>query len=69
MSMGPEYGTEKYKNQVETIKKFLNSVKDMGEHVVQETLVMFMIDTSYSRAAICQAEKEFKKEQLQQTNS
>ena len=60
--MGPEYGTQEYKNQVETIKKFLQETKDIKESEIQQILMMFILDTSYSRAAICQAEKEFKKE-------
>lgn len=63
MTMGPEYGTEVYKNQVDTIKKQLSFwvIEDKGFSVGQ-VIMMFILDISYSRAAICQAEKEWKKE-------
>jgi len=61
--MGPEYGTEAYKNQVDTIKKQLTAlVKEDKILSINQLIMMFILDTNYSRAAICQAEKEWKKE-------
>lgn len=63
----PEYGTEEYKNQVETIKMRLDDVKDLIEKdqkLIGQVLMMFIFDMEYHRAAICQAEKEWKRDNL-----
>lgn len=60
--MGPMPGTPEYLNQVATIKARIIDVADLGESAIQKVLFMFICDTSYSRAAICQAEKEAKHE-------
>lgn len=54
--MGPEYGTEKYKSQVDTIVCGLGSVP-MYKDELSSFLMMYILDESFSRAAICEAEK------------
>lgn len=50
------------KNQIKTIKTVLkNSVEK--EEDIPKVLMMFIVDMSFERAAICQAEKEFRQEQ------
>lgn len=51
--MGPEFGTEKYENQVRIIKKKLDDCKDMIKKNIrmrERVLVMYVLDTSFSRA-------------------
>lgn len=63
--IGPEYGTPEYQNQIKIIKMRLSDVKDMifaDKGAINHVLLMFILDHEYSRAAICQAEKEWKKE-------
>ena len=60
--MGPKQGTDEYKNQVETIKGFVSRVWSLGKDAVNSALLIFVLDTSYSRAAICQAESEVRRE-------
>ena len=59
--MGPEYGTEKYYDQVDRVKKFLSSVE---EENIESALMLFILDPKFSRSAICQAEKEVRKERF-----
>lgn len=57
----PKWGTERYKRQVETIcKQFLTSA--LEEAHLAQFLMMFILDMSYNRAAICEAEKKIRKE-------
>jgi hypothetical protein len=65
--MGPAYGTEEYLNQVKTIIARIEDVADLGEKAIQQTVFMFISDSSYSRAAICQAEKEARRNNVVHT--
>ena len=60
MSMGPAYGTEKYKQQVVTIT---TALRDVPLVLLPQALMLYITDTSYSRAAICEAEKILKNKQ------
>lgn len=54
-----------YKEQVETIKLRLSDVEDLvrkDPKVIEKVLIMFILDPSYDRSAICLAEKEWKKD-------
>ncbi len=60
-TMGPEYGTDAYKQQVETIRTVIGgAAADMKE--AERMSMLYIMDTSFSRAAICQALKEVKTE-------
>lgn len=67
MTWGPAFGTDEYKEQVETIKMRIEDVFDLGESAIQKTLMMFLMDTSYSRAAISHAEKEWRRNKVQKS--
>lgn len=57
----PKWGTDEYLSQVDTIyTQFMTSPLE-EEHLAQ-FLVMFIQDTSYNRAAICEAENKIRKE-------
>lgn len=58
MSMGPTWGTPECKEQVETITTALQSVP---LNLLPTALMMYILDTSYSRPAICEAEKILRK--------
>jgi hypothetical protein len=55
---GPVYGTKEYLDQVATIKARILDVADLGKAAIDQVMMIFIVDDSYSRAAICQAEKE-----------
>lgn len=57
MSMGPEYGTPEYKQQVEMIVAQLKDV-EMRPDELPQFLSLYIFDTSIARAAICEAEKK-----------
>jgi len=57
--MGPRVGTSEYKEQVVTIVTALGQVP-MEPQELPMFLMMYITDRTYSRAAICQAEKEIK---------
>jgi len=61
MPMGPEWGTPECQEQVDEIVKFLGSRDDLSEKDIDMALMMFVMDTSYSRAAISHARKEILK--------
>lgn len=56
--MGPEWGTPEYQDQVDQIVKFLGDRDDLTEEEVDLGLMMYVMDTSFARGAICQARKE-----------
>ncbi len=58
--MGPEHGTPKYKKQVKEIVGHWNRC-DFEEDEITSFLMMFIMDKSYARAAICEAENKIKK--------
>ena len=58
--MGPAFGTDEYKQQVEQIVQALSSVPmEPGE--LSGFLMLYILDESFSRAAICEAEKLIKR--------
>lgn len=57
----PEYGSQEYKNQVETIFKII-STTDCIIDELPRFLLPFIMDMEYHRAAICEAEKRLKRE-------
>lgn len=60
-SSQPEWGTERYKRQVDTIYTQFTTSSLEQEHL-SSFLMMFIMDKSYNRAAICEAEKKILKE-------
>lgn len=55
----PEYGTEEYKKQVDEIYSILLNA-DITENELSGALVLWILDLRYSRAAICEAEHNYK---------
>jgi len=63
--MGPDYGTEQWNVQVAIIKSRISAVKNEisdGNDILNQVLMMFITDSTYSRSAICHAEKEWRKQ-------
>lgn len=58
--MGPEYGTPKYKEQVERITVAIGQ-PHLNMKEVDQLLMMYILDTDYSRAAISEARKKIEK--------
>jgi hypothetical protein len=58
MAMGPEHGTQAYRDQVETIS---TALKYVPHEMLGDALMLYVLDTSFSRAAICEAEKVLRK--------
>jgi len=58
----PEPGTERYKEQVERILKLLRGAKAKTQDEVERLLMLYILDMSYARPAICEAETIYRKE-------
>lgn len=58
--MRPEYGTDGYKEQINTITTALRDVP-MEESELPSFLMLYIMDRSFSRAAICEAEKNIRR--------
>lgn len=67
--MGPAFGTEAYNGQVETIVTAIGEVADLTAEEFPKFLMMYITDTSFSRAAICEAENRLRKIIAARTNT
>lgn len=66
--MGPDYGSEEYKEQVEQIVLALGN-QGFTEEKLDGFLMMFILNHSYSRAAICEARKKILRGKTETSNS
>lgn len=62
--MEPEYGTPKYKEQVDRILTALTGSGVTEDKQIDGIMLLYAMDMSYSRAAICEAEKRYRREVL-----
>lgn len=57
--MGPAYGSDEYKQQIETIyAQFVSTAFPI--EMLGRFLLLFIFDETYSRPAICEAEKKIR---------
>lgn len=57
--MGPSKGTSEYDDQVDAICTLFNN-RQLSSKSLNHFLMSFILDTSYSRAAICEAEHKIR---------
>ena len=62
MSFGPERGTPKFQEQVDRILKVLNNAKPQTEDEISGIVLMYVLDTSYARGAIAEADSKYRKQ-------
>ncbi len=63
MSLGPARGTDKYNNQIDTVyTQFTTSA--MTKEDLDKFLLLFILDTSYSRGAIATADHKIRHQYL-----
>lgn len=60
---GPPPGTDEYREQVERILKFLKA-QEPNVHDLDQLLLLYILDTSYARGAIAEADSTYRKKVL-----